>query len=73
MPRTLELCLEVCGSVAEAARLLEEFQEARAAGGHGTHRDPEGLLRELQQELLDLRGAARDMRDDVERGGGFGA
>jgi hypothetical protein len=65
MSRIVELCLELCDHAAEARRLLREFYAAQAAGGRGVHRDPVALLRELGEELVDIRDAAREAQDAV--------
>lgn len=67
MPRIFDLALELCDHSAEAVQLLNEFRTARGANGRGTHRDPDLVLHELAEELLDIRDTAREARDNVER------
>jgi hypothetical protein len=65
--RVHDLCLEVSDDATEIVDLLTEFRDALEHRGGGTRRDPAALLRELIEAAADLRGAAREARDEIER------
>jgi hypothetical protein len=67
MPQTHDLCLEIRDRAVEAAKLLVEFTVAQAHGGDGIYRDPVAVLRDLAEELTDLRLAATEACDEAER------
>jgi hypothetical protein len=66
-PRIVELCLDTVDHAVEAVDQLVELEEANRHGGAGTHRDPSNIFLDLREELIDLRDAAREARDEAER------
>jgi hypothetical protein len=65
--QTHELCLEIRDLAAEAAKLLVEFAVSQERCGSGVHRDPAAVLRDLVEEITDLRLAAAEACDGIER------
>jgi hypothetical protein len=47
----------------DVVEIFDEYLASRAAGGGGTHRDPESLLHELHGALRDLRLSIRELCD----------
>jgi hypothetical protein len=64
--RAAELCDEVADLTRSATDLFTEYLDARDHDGAGTRRDPKNILRELGDDLGDLRTATRELRDEIE-------
>jgi hypothetical protein len=62
-----EVCHEIADLAHSAVELFTEYEAARDHNGAGVHRDPASVLRELGDDLQDLRAAARELRDEAER------
>jgi hypothetical protein len=66
-PRLAEICDEVADLAHSVMELFADYTDARNHNGRGTHRDPANVLRELGDDLDDLRAAVRELRYEAER------
>jgi hypothetical protein len=65
--RLAEICDEVADLAQSARELFAEYLDGSNHNGRGTHRDPVNVLRELGDDLDDLRAAVRELRYEAER------